>query len=193
MPSDIWPLVHTERRALIADLANVDPALWERPSPCAGWTVHDVVAHLVDVAESTRLGFARDMIMAGFDFDRQNDRGIARSRGATPAATLQRLTTAASRTTTPLAPIDSRIVEEVVHGEDIRRPLGITRHYPPEAVERSLRYQIRTSTRFGGAAELVANRRLVATDLDLACGDGPEIRDTALELLMATTGRKALR
>lgn len=193
MPTDIWPLVHAERHALIADLTDVDPAHWERPSPCAGWTVHDVVAHLVGVAESTRLRFARDIVMAGFDFDRQNDRGIAQARGATPAATLQRLTRAAGRTTTPPAPLDSRIVEEVVHGEDIRRPLGLTRDYPPEAVERSLRYQLRTSTRFGGARELVAGRRLVATDLDLAGGDGPEIRDTALELLMATTGRKPLR
>lgn len=193
MSNDVWPLVHAERAALIADLEGLPEDRWDRPSGCARWTVHDVVAHLVDVAESTRLGFVRDMISAGFDFDRQNDRGIARARGATPAQTLHRLKAAATRTTMPPAPRESRIVEEVVHGEDIRGPLGITRHYPHEAVERSLRYQIRTSTRFGGAAELVADVRLVATDLDFACGEGPEIRDTALELLMATTGRKALR
>lgn len=193
MPTDIWPLVHTERAAIVDDLEGLTEEQWRQPSLCTGWTVHDVVAHLVDVAESTRLGFARDMIRAGFDFDRQNDRGIARARGTTPARTLQRLKQAAARTTTPLAPIDSRIVEEIVHGEDIRRPLGVSRDYPQEAVERALRYQIRTSTRFGGARELVADARLIATDLDLACGAGPEIRGTALELLMVTTGRKALR
>lgn len=193
MSKDIWALVHTERQALIADLEGLTEDQWAQPALCPGWSVHDVVAHLVDVAESTRLGFARDMVMAGFDFDRQNDRGIARAKGPTPAQTLQRLRAAAGRTTTPLAPLDTRIVEEVVHGEDIRRPLGISRGYPPEAVERSLRQQIRTSTKFGGAKELVAGVRLVVTDMDLTIGDGPEIRDTALELLLATSGRKPLR
>jgi uncharacterized protein (TIGR03083 family) len=192
MPNDIWPLVHTERQALIADLEGLTDDQWAQPSLCPGWTVHDVVAHLVDVAESTRLGFARDMVRAGFDFDRQNDRGIARVKGATPVQTLQRLKQAAGRTTSPLAPTGTRIVEEVVHGEDIRRPLGLHRAYPPEAVERSLRQQIRTSTRFGGAMELVAGLTLTATDQDLTVGTGREIRGTAVELLLACSGRTAL-
>lgn len=192
MSTDLWPLVHAERAALIADLEGLDDAQWAQPSLCPGWTVHDVVAHLVDVAESTRLGFARDMVLAGFDFDRQNDRGIARAKGATPTATLQRLKRAAGRTTTPIAPLDTRIVEEVVHGEDIRRPLGLHRAYPPAAVERSLRRQIRTSTTFGGAKELVSGMKLTATDADLSIGTGREVRDTALGLLLAVSGRTAL-
>lgn len=192
MSTDIWPLVHAERHALIADLENLTDEQWATESRCAGWTVHDVVAHMVDVAESTRLGFAVDMLRAGFDFDRQNDRGIARAQAATPAATLTRLEHAATRTSIPLAPLDTRIVEEVVHGEDIRRAVGLTRVYPPAAITRALHHQIRTSTRFGGAKELVAGVRLRATDIDFSAGDGPEIRDTAIELLMAVTGRKPL-
>jgi uncharacterized protein (TIGR03083 family) len=34
---------------LLAGLADDD---WQRPTDCAGWTVHDVVAHLVGAAES---------------------------------------------------------------------------------------------------------------------------------------------
>lgn len=192
MSTDVWPLVHAERHALIADLEGLTPEQWSQPSRCAGWTVHDVVAHLVDVAESTRLGFARDMLTARFDFDRQNERGIARAKGATPAQTLQRLQKAATRTTTPLAPMDTRIVEEVVHGEDIRGPLGLHRRYPVQSIERSLRHQIRTSTRFGGAKELVAGVTLTATDRDLTIGTGPEIRGTALDLLLACSGRRPL-
>ena len=129
MRNDVWPLVHAERAAMIDDLARLDTAQWEQPSLCAGWTVHDVVAHLVHVARSTRLGFAADMLRAGFDFDRQNTRGIERARGATPQETLQRLREAATRTSTPIAPLNTRLVEEVVHGEDIRRPLGIRYSY----------------------------------------------------------------
>jgi uncharacterized protein (TIGR03086 family) len=39
-----------QRRAgqLAAVLASVPPDAWDRPSPCAEWTVRDVAAHLVD-------------------------------------------------------------------------------------------------------------------------------------------------
>jgi uncharacterized protein (TIGR03083 family) len=190
MRDDIWALVHAERAAIIEDLERIDDALWEQPSLCDGWTVHDVVAHMVDTNRTTRLSFAADMVRARFDFDRQNARGIERARGASPEQTLERLREVASRTSTPPAPIDTRLVEEVVHGEDIRRPLGLSRAYPQEAVARSLRHLACTTASFGGAKELVARIRLTATDAELSVGDGPEVRGTALALLLVASGRR---
>jgi uncharacterized protein (TIGR03083 family) len=187
---DVWPLVHAERAALIEDLAHLDDKQWEHPSLCEGWTVHDVVAHLVDTARTTRLGFVRDMVRSRFDFDRQNARGVRRERGSSPQETLERLRQVASRTSGPPAPPDTRLVEEVVHGEDIRRPLGLVHTYPPEAVARSLRLQARTSASFGGAKERVAGVQLAPTDMDLSIGDGPPARGTALSLLLAVSGRQ---
>ena len=63
-------MVHAERTALIADLARLDDNAWDTASLCDGWSVHDVVAHLVDVAMTTRVGFLVDMARARFDFDR---------------------------------------------------------------------------------------------------------------------------
>lgn len=189
MQDDLWSMVHTERAALIDDLTELDDEQWDVRSLCGGWTVHDVVAHLVDTARATRLGFVVGLVRARFDFDRQNARGVQRERGASPQETLARLRRAASRTSTPPAPLDSRLVEEVLHGEDIRRPLGIAHSYLPEAVARALRLQARTSVSFGGARELVAGIRLTATDADLSIGDGPEVRGPALALLLAVSGR----
>jgi uncharacterized protein (TIGR03083 family) len=84
---DVWRLVHAERAALIEDLEQLDDG-WEVPSLCPGWTVHDVVAHLVDSARATRLGFLVALARAGFDFDRQNARGVERECGASPRETL---------------------------------------------------------------------------------------------------------
>ncbi|GAA4525061.1 maleylpyruvate isomerase family mycothiol-dependent enzyme [Amycolatopsis samaneae] len=190
MTNDVWPMVHTERAALIDDLTHLDDRRWDEPSLCAGWTVHDVVAHLVDTARTTRLGFVAGLVRARFDFDRQNARGVARERGASPRETLDRLRRVASRTSTPPAPLDTRLVEEVVHGEDIRRPLGLTHAYAPEAVVRALRLQARTPASFGGAKELTARLRLTATDAELSIGDGPEVRGPALSLLLAVSGRR---
>ncbi|MBU2695496.1 maleylpyruvate isomerase family mycothiol-dependent enzyme [Pimelobacter sp. 30-1] len=190
---DVWTWVHAERAALVADLAEVDAARWETPSLCPGWSVHDVVAHLIDNARTTRLGIVRAMVRARFDFDRQNADGVRRERGATPAETLDRLRAVVTRTTTPPAPLDSRLVEEVVHGEDVRRPLGITHTYAPTAVERALHYQARTSVSMGGAKQRIAGLRLEATDAELALGEagGTVVRGPAVALLLAASGRTA--
>ncbi|TXS13029.1 hypothetical protein EAO68_21105, partial [Streptomyces sp. wa22] len=87
-------------------------------------------------------------------------------------------------------PLDSRLVEEIVHGEDIRRPLGIVRSYPEEAVVRSLRLQVRTPASFGGAREIVAHTRLTASDADLSIGEGPEVSGPVLSLLLAVSRRR---
>jgi uncharacterized protein (TIGR03083 family) len=187
---DVRSLMHAERAALIDDLEHLDDRSWEVPSLCGEWTVHDVVAHLVNTARTTRLGFVVGLARARFDFDRQNARGVERERGATPQETLEQLRRVASRTSTPPAPLDSRLVEEVVHGEDIRRPLGLTRSYPQEAVVRALRLQVRTPESFGGAKELVARVRLTAADADMSIGDGPEVAGSALSLLLVVSGRR---
>lgn len=190
MQNDVWSIVHTERAALIDDLTHLDDEQWEMPSLCAGWTVHDVVAHLVDTARTTRLGFAVGLARARFDFHRYNARGVQRERGASPKETLERLRRVATRRSTPPAPLDTRLVEEIVHGEDIRRPVGLTRSYSQDAVVRSLRIQARTPASFGGAKELVTGIRLTAADVDLSIGDGPEVSGTALSLLLAISGRQ---
>ena len=190
MKSDIWPMVHAERAAMIDDLERVDDAQWALPSLCDGWSVHDVVAHMVDTARTTWLGFVIDMVRTRFDFDRQNALGLVRGRGTTPRQTLDGLREVASLTSTPPAPIVTRLVEEILHGEDIRRPLGLTRTYPQEAVVSCLQYLARTATGFGGAKERIAGVRLTATDADLSLGDGPDVRGTALALLVVASGRR---
>jgi uncharacterized protein (TIGR03083 family) len=187
---DVWALVHAERAALIDDLEHLDDQSWEVPSLCPEWTVRDVAAHLVDTARTTRLGFLIALARARFDFDRQNALGVERERRASPQELLEQLRRVSTRTSTPPAHVDSRLVEEVVHGEDIRRPLGLTRSYPQEAVVRALRYQARTPASFGGAKEIVARARLTASDADVSIGDGPEATGTALSLLLALSGRR---
>lgn len=142
-PAEIWTAVHNEPAALIDDLEDLTEEQWDLPSLCDGWTVHDVAAHLVDPARTTRLGFLASLVRARFDFDRLNDRGVSRERASSPRGALDRLRRVAPRTSTPPGPLDSRIVEEIVHGEDIRRSHGITRAYPPQGVIRSIRLPAR--------------------------------------------------
>lgn len=189
--TEAWQLVQYERVGLVRDLAALDEDQWSQPSLCEGWSVREVAAHLVANARGTRFGFLADLARARFDFDRQNAMGVARELGETFADTLDGLRAVTHRRTGPPVHVDSRLVEEVVHGEDIRRPLRIVRRYQPEAVERALRYQLRTSVSMGGARQRVDGLRLRATDADIVVGDGPEVRGPALSLLLVASGRTA--
>ncbi|GAA3698293.1 maleylpyruvate isomerase family mycothiol-dependent enzyme [Zhihengliuella alba] len=185
----VWPTVHTERRRLVRDLAGLSPEQWRTPSLCPGWDVHDVVAHLVDSARSGRLAFVRDLVRAGFDFDRANELGIARSRRPSPQETLADLEASAGLERTPPASPATRLVEGVVHGEDIRRPLGLTGDYPAEAVTRAIDYQVRTPVSFGGGRERVAGLRLVESGTGTAWGSGDDVVADGVDLLLAVSGR----
>ncbi|EAP99886.1 hypothetical protein JNB_06944 [Janibacter sp. HTCC2649] len=191
--TDTWDMVQAEREALVADLSGIKEDQWAEQSLCGDWTVRGVAAHLVDNALTTRFGIVVAMARARFDFDRQNAMGVARALGDSPAATLSNLRGVVDRRTGPPAPVDSRLVEEVVHGEDIRRPLGITHAYATDAVERSLVHQARTPVSLGGGKQRIAGVRLSATDSDLVIGDGPDVVGPTLSLLLVTSGRDAAR
>lgn len=185
----VWPMVHAERARLVADLETLPAERWATPSLCAGWTVHDVLAHIVDTAKTSRSSFALRMILARFDFHRDNAKGVARERQDHPSDTLAALRAAGTLTRTPLAPPATRLVEAIVHGEDIRRPLGLIGDYPDTAIVAALRYQAKTAVGFGGGRERVESVRLIATDADVEIGDGAEVRGRAIDLLLAVSGR----
>lgn len=187
--NEVWHLVHAERKALVDDLAQLNDEQWQAQSLCGDWSVREVAAHLTNTAKTTRIGIVVAMAKARFDFDRQNAHGMERELGADTAETLARLSAVVTNTDTPPAPLDSRLVEEVVHGEDIRRPLGIAHTYAPEAVVRALRYQAKTSVAVGGGRQRIAGLRLRATDADVLIGDGPEVTGSALSLLLVVSGR----
>lgn len=76
------------------------------------------------------------------------------------------------------------LVDAIVHGQDVDRPL------PVEQTIAALDH-VRAS-RFYGARKRFAGLRLVATDCDWSAGDGPrELRGPVGDLLMIATGRPA--
>lgn len=186
---DIWLAVHREREALADDLQGLALERWNTPSLCPGWDVHDVVAHLVDSAKTTRLSFIRRMVMRRFDFDGDNADGIIQERRASGPETLAELQRVLHATSTPPANLATRLVEIIVHSEDIRRPLGLHRSYPTLPVVTALEHQLQTGVSMGGGKQRARGLRLVATDADFNHGDGPEVSGTVIALLLAICAR----
>lgn len=185
----IWQTVHSERRRLVADLSGLREDQWRFPSLCPGWDVHDVLAHLVDTARTGRAAFVRDLLTARMDFDRANENGITRHKRRDPRDTVEALREAADLTRTPPANLATRLVEAIVHGEDIRRPLGIAGSYPEPAIVQALVYQMRTPVSFGGGRERAAGLRLVDRRTGAIWGQGDDVEADAIDLLLTVSGR----
>ncbi|WP_285024977.1 maleylpyruvate isomerase family mycothiol-dependent enzyme [Plantibacter sp. ME-Dv--P-122b] len=184
----IWQSIDEERAALAEDLAGLDEFQWSTPSLCAGLSVREVLAHLtVSGAVSGPRWFA-GVVRARFDFDRQADDRLREQLGDTSDETLRRFReTIGSRTSPPL-PRLALLGEIVVHGQDIRRPLGLVRDHPPETLTALLRYYA-GSDQVVVAKSRVHGLRLEAVDTAAVVGDGEIVRGRTLALIMAMTGR----
>jgi len=189
MPDNPWPVIHAEREALADDLAGLSGEQWNAPSLCAGWSVHDVVGHMVSTARMTPPRFVGHLVGSGFNFDRMVAKDIATETAGGPAATLAAFREVMTRTTAPPGPVDAMLGEVIVHPEDIRRPLGIAHDYPIDSVVRMLDF-FKKSNLLIGSKSRIAGLRLKATDTNWTYGDGPEVSGPAHSLLMAMTGRK---
>src|SRR5690349_19269117 len=104
MSSDIWPVVHAERRSLAADLTGLAPERWQTPSLCGGWTVHDVLAHMVATAKGSPVQFVTGLIGSGFSFERFTAKRIDVEKAGGPEATLAAFRAVESATTAPPGP-----------------------------------------------------------------------------------------
>jgi uncharacterized protein (TIGR03083 family) len=190
MSDDIWPVVHAERRALAADLAGLTPEQWATPSLCTGWSVLDVLAHMVATAKETPATFLVGMVTSGFRLSRMTEKKIAEERAGGPAATLAAFRAVETSRSSPPGPKLSWLGEALVHAEDIRRPLGIPHEYPLASVTAVTDFYASSNVLIGGKNR-VAGVTLQATDTDWTHGSGPLVSGPARALMLATTGRKA--
>jgi uncharacterized protein (TIGR03083 family) len=187
---EIWPLVHAERRALAADLAGLAPERWQTPSLCSGWTVHDVLAHMVATARLTPPAFLLRLAASGFSMSRFTDTQLAAQRLGGPADTLAAFRAVETSRSAPPGPTISWLGEALVHAEDIRRPLGIRHDYPVRAVTAVTEFYAGSNVLIGGKRR-VDGVTLTATDTDWSHGSGPVVEGPAVALMLATTGRTA--
>lgn len=187
MAGDIWAVVHHERAALAADLATLQQVQWDADSLCDGWAVRDVVAHLAATAMLSKRRFVGEFVRAGFSPDRIVRRQIAVGRTHEPHQLLAQFAAAVKSTASPPLPTISRIVEIVVHAEDIRRPLGLVHTYRPDHIGAAVAYL--AADRFSGGRRRLAGLRLVGTDADFTVGAGLPIEGPGVSLLLAASGR----
>jgi uncharacterized protein (TIGR03083 family) len=133
--------------------------------------------------------FVIGLIGSGFNFERFTAGRIAAERAGGPAATLEAFRAVETSTSAPPGPKTSWLGEVLVHGEDIRRPLGIAHDYPTASVTEVTAFYASSNVLIGGKRR-VAGVTLEATDTAWSYGAGPTVAGPARALMLATAGRK---
>ena len=181
-------LARAERLDFADLLAGLTPEQWVGPSLCAGWTVRDVMAHCVSFEGLS----ARELTARFLKGRLQTDRINALAVAALADRTTDQLIALLRDNAEPHglgAGFGGRIAltDNMIHQQDIRRPLRLPRAVPSERLAVALDF-VRFAPTIRGAWR-ARGVRLVATDVDWSQGGGPEVHGTGEALLMIMAGR----
>ncbi len=180
-----------EERLATADLVgSLTEEQLATPSLCGAWTVREVAGHLLAAIAAPRRMLLPLLVRNRFRLHRANAElaGIMARRSAAELADALRAH-AGSRFKPPLVGFPGQLTDLQVHGQDMRRPLGLPAALRPERLRVSLDFVV------GGRAygfvpkRRPAGLRFEAADLDWSWGDGPLVRGTGEAVLLALTGR----
>jgi uncharacterized protein (TIGR03083 family) len=186
---ETWELVDAQRKDNIALLEGLTPAQWDTPSLCDGWRVREVAAHLSSPANYEIGAFTRELLRSGLSFDKATARDAVRRGGRDTKELIDEYRgTIGKRRKPPGAKSVTVLNDMLVHGQDIRRPLGLTADIPEERLRTCLDY-VKGMNFVFGAKKRVAGLKLEATDMDWTHGEGPVVRGTGEALLMILNGR----
>ena len=153
---------------LAAALAGTEPLVaaigadeWALPTPCTGWSVRDVVNHLVggNLLFVRVLGGEplppREELLAASRTDRLGDDAAGAFRASADAlldafrsdGALERVVTVPAGTVPGIAALHLRTVEALVHGWDVARATGRPLAFPDALVEQELAFTAATLPR----------------------------------------------
>jgi uncharacterized protein (TIGR03083 family) len=187
---DVHAAVADERRR-VADLIDVlSPAQLDVPSLCGDWTVKQVAGHLLAAIGGSPAPLLPIVVKSRFNLHKVNSRLAvltAERPGHELAAALR--AHADNPFKPPIVGYAGQLTDLQVHGQDMRRPLGLPHGLLTDRLEVSLNFL--TGGRAVGFTpkRRIAGLRLVATDLAWSWGTGAELEGPAEALMMALTGR----
>lgn len=189
--SALWSLIHTERQRLYDQTRSLTAEQWQAPALVGSWTLEQTIAHLTAGADQSIPAWLRSVSSARFDFELHKERGVVTRMGASPAETLTRYERAIRNKRRAAGPLMAGLGEVLIHGEEIRRPVGIPDGVPAQTAAATLRWFARHDfTEYSRSR--AKGLRLIANDAETEIGEGAEVRGRALSLLVALSGRPVL-
>jgi uncharacterized protein (TIGR03083 family) len=185
----VFAAVADERRSLATLIDGLDADQLATASLCAGWDVKTVAAHLVSDFADGFWGFMASGLRHG-SIDHGID-ALARRRAQAPAAeiadTLRRR--ADYRLSPPITGPLSGLTDVLVHGADMRIPLGLPHQPDPHNVARVLDF-LTGPTQLGFfSRKRLRGIALHDDDTGRTWGHGDPIRGPGVAVMLAVCGR----
>jgi uncharacterized protein (TIGR03083 family) len=191
MEPDIPDETYAERARLVRLLEQLEPGQWGSSSLCTGWQVREVVAHMTMPFRTRPLRLLVGLARARFSFDRYADRAAHADTAATSDDDL--LAQLRDNIRNPWKPPGGGAVgalsHDLIHGLDITEPLGLPAP-PTERIALVLQNTTPRGMKYFGVN--LHGARLVATDADVAIGEGNPVRMPVKDVLLVVTGRRPL-
>jgi uncharacterized protein (TIGR03083 family) len=190
---DYLALMTTESRDLAALLHGLSAEQWDAQSLCDRWRVKDVVAHMVVGHTMPVLGFGTAVARHRFRISAASFALATAYADAHPVDQIlerfRECTAGRPRAAARLVPLRELFTDHLVHHQDVRRPLGLSRAIPADRLHAALTALPTLSGRIGSRRRM-SGLRVVATDVDYAHGArGPALHGPAEALILALTGR----
>jgi uncharacterized protein (TIGR03083 family) len=187
-PTDTMAMATAERADLATLATELSPAQWDAPTLCTGWRVRDVVAHTISFDDLGPAQLAAVFAKGLFSVNRINAVALRAYEGRTTddlSETMRTHTRPVGLGTGSGGRIS--LTDNMIHHQDIRRPLGLARTIPLNRLGVALDF-VRYAPTIRGAWR-ARGVQLVATDLDWSHGKGPQVHGTGEALLMIMAGR----
>jgi uncharacterized protein (TIGR03083 family) len=187
----VYDMVVQERLHMADLLAGLSADQMRAQTLCTAWKVRDVAAHLCSYLRFGQAKIYAGVTLGAGDFGPANEWLARRYARRSDEEIVDRLRRgAASRTTAPRSGYDPILTDIVLHGLDIRVPLGLPRRIPADRLLVTFHYL----TRAAGPPFAVGSRldglHLQAIDTGWQSGAGAPVRGTAEDLVLAAGGRK---
>jgi uncharacterized protein (TIGR03083 family) len=187
---DLLAMIADERRGIADLIDSLSAQQLDTPSLCDQWSVRQVAGHLLAAIATPRWSLGLMLVRSGFNVHQANAR-VAAQMARRPASDLAAglRDHAENPFRPPVVGYPGQLTDLQVHGQDIRRPLGLPHHLNPDRMRISLDFLV------GGRAPGFVPKgrpiglRFEAPDLDWAYGSGPVVRGAAEALMLALTGR----
>jgi len=188
---DLWPWTIDARQSLLGTFEELDDQQWDTASLCTGWTVREVLAHLVLGARPPARRYLAAVVKARGNFDKANH-ALAVSDALKPAAELieNYRNVAEHRFSPPVWPKAAPLSDILIHSLDIRLALGLPSDQPPERYEPVMDLLFSRAGR-SFTLEKRPSVKWVATDHAWTHGEGPMVEGAIADLAFAAAGRDA--
>ncbi|MCH7907747.1 MAG: maleylpyruvate isomerase family mycothiol-dependent enzyme [Chloroflexi bacterium] len=199
--------IRAERRSLADFVETLTQEQWSSASACSGWTIGETVNHLlVGDGGTWRAGEALLHLKSPYRWVADRQRELA-ERG--PAVAAERLRSdrlsITARFPGRFGP-RANLAENLIHVDDIRRPLGVPRPGPPDertafaALRTVARWQFRKlrvggtlaiSTTAGSALTVVSRFPVPRVIRGVADGADARVTGDVVDLMTFLTGRES--